>query len=64
MFLHREDRYKDQADKDNIVEVLIEKHRNGAIGKADLLFDAKTTTLLTIDKSHAPMAKAKSLDDF
>lgn len=64
MFLHREDRYKDQAEKDNIVEVLIEKHRNGAIGKADLLFDAKTTTLLTIDKSHAPMAKAKSLDDF
>ncbi len=64
MFLHREDRYKDQAEKDNIVEVLIEKHRNGAIGKADLLFDAKTTTLLSIDKSHMPASKAKSLDDF
>lgn len=64
MFLHREDRYKDQAEKDNIVEVLIEKHRNGAIGKADLLFDAKTTTLLTIDKAHMPASKAKSLDDF
>jgi replicative DNA helicase len=63
MFLHREDRYKDQAEKDNIVEVLIEKHRNGAIGKADLLFDAKTTTLITIDKQHMP-TKAKSLDDF
>jgi replicative DNA helicase len=64
MFLHREDRYKDQAEKDNIVEVLIEKHRNGAIGKADLLFDAKTTTLLSIDKTHMPQTKAKSLDDF
>ncbi|MCC7436685.1 replicative DNA helicase [Candidatus Nomurabacteria bacterium] len=64
MFLHREDRYKDASEKDNIVEVLIEKHRNGAVGKADLLFDAKTTTLLSIDKSHMPSAKAKSLDDF
>ncbi len=63
MFLHREDRYKEQAEKDNIVEVLIEKHRNGAIGKADLLFDAKTTTLISIDKQHMPQ-KAKSLDDF
>lgn len=63
MFLHREDRYKDQAEKDNIVEVLIEKHRNGAVGKVDLLFDAKTTTLVSIDKQHMP-AKAKSLDDF
>jgi replicative DNA helicase len=63
MFLHREDRYKEQAEKDNMVEVLIEKHRNGAIGKADLYFDTKTTTMLTVDKSHAP-AKAKSLDDF
>lgn len=64
MFLHREDRYKDQAEKDNIVEVLIEKHRNGAVGKIDLLFDSKTTTLLSIDKSHMPAPKAKSLDDF
>ena len=63
MFLHREDRYKEQAEKDNMVEVLIEKHRNGAIGKADLYFDTKTTTMLTVDKAHIP-AKAKSLDDF
>jgi replicative DNA helicase len=64
MFLHREDRYKDAGEKDNIIEVLVEKHRNGAIGKVDLYFDAKTTSMLTMDKSHVPATKAKSLDDF
>ncbi|HVY36098.1 MAG TPA: replicative DNA helicase [Candidatus Paceibacterota bacterium] len=63
MFIHREDRYKEQAEKDNIVEILVEKHRNGPVGVIKLLFDAKTTTLLPIDKSHAGM-KAMSLDDF
>lgn len=65
MFIHREDRYKEQSEKDNIVEILIEKHRNGAVGMIQLYFDAKTTTLLPVDKSHTPnVAKAKSLDDF
>ncbi len=30
MFIHREDRYKDFAERDNIAEILIEKHRNGS----------------------------------
>lgn len=65
MFIHREDRYKEQSEKDNIVEILIEKHRNGAVGVVQLYFDAKTTTLLPIDKSHSvQVQKAKSLDDF
>lgn len=64
MFLHREDRYKDQTEKDNITEVLIEKHRNGPVGVVKLLFDMKTTSFLTLDKQHAPPQKASSLDDF
>ncbi len=65
MFIHREDRYKEQAEKDNIVEILIEKHRNGPVGMVQLLFDAKTTTLLSIDKAHTPTVSSKiSLDDF
>ncbi len=63
MFLHREDRYKDQAEKDNITEVLIEKHRNGPVGSVKLLFDMKTTSFVSIDKQHASYAPS-SVDDF
>ncbi len=65
MFIHREDRYKEQSERDNLAEILIEKHRNGAVGKIDLMFDGKTTSFISIDKNHdLPMAKANSLDDF
>ncbi len=62
MFLHRDDRYKDE--KDNITDILIEKHRNGAVGSVQLMFDGKTTSFLTMDKSHAAVAKTTSFDDF
>ncbi|MEO5646239.1 MAG: replicative DNA helicase [Candidatus Paceibacterota bacterium] len=64
MFIHREDRYKEQHEKDNITEILIEKHRNGAVGMVELLFDGKTTSFLNMDKTHVPTTKAASLDDF
>jgi replicative DNA helicase len=64
MFIHREDRYKDQAEKDNIAEILVEKHRNGPVGVVQLHFDARTTSFLTIDKQHAPQKKVATLEDF
>lgn len=64
LFIHREDRYKEAHEKDNITEILIEKHRNGAVGMVQLMFDGKTTSFLNMDKTHAPVAKASSLDDF
>lgn len=51
MFIHREDRYKDHADRDFIAEILIEKHRNGATGVVQLKFVPERTTFLTMDKS-------------
>lgn len=51
MFIHREDKYKDDADKTNIAEILIEKHRNGETGKVDLYFNDKKATFQNIDKS-------------
>jgi replicative DNA helicase len=56
MFIHREDKGKDESEKTNIAEILIEKHRNGPVGKVDLYFDEKTTTFLNLEKS--------SLSDF
>ncbi|MCX6754099.1 MAG: replicative DNA helicase, partial [Candidatus Nomurabacteria bacterium] len=51
MFIHREDKGKDESEKTNIAEILIEKHRNGPVGKVELYFDEKTTTFVSIDKS-------------
>jgi replicative DNA helicase len=52
MFIHREDRYKEDSDRKNIAEILIEKHRNGPTGKVELYFDETKSTFMDIDKSE------------
>ncbi len=52
MFIHREDKMNEDADKTNIAEIMVEKHRNGPVGKVDLYFDEKKTSFLSIDKSN------------
>jgi replicative DNA helicase len=51
MFIHREDKMNEGADKTNMAEILIEKHRNGPVGKVDLYFDEKRTTFLSVETS-------------
>lgn len=66
MFIHREDKGKDESERTNIAEILIEKHRNGPVGKVDLYFDEKSTTFMSVEKSNmnqfAP--SAGGLDQF
>ena len=50
MFIHREDKYREDSDKPNIAEILVEKHRNGPTGKIELYFDEKKATFLSIEK--------------
>ncbi len=50
MFIHSEDRYKDEAEKSNIIEVIIAKHRNGPTGSLELFFDNKRTTFRSIER--------------
>lgn len=68
MFIHREDKGKDESEQTNIAEILIEKHRNGPTGKVDLYFDGKTTTFLDLEKSNvsdfAPAKASGNLDQF
>jgi replicative DNA helicase len=52
MFIHREDKMNDDSEKTNLAEILIEKHRNGPVGKIDLYFDEKRVTFNSIDKSN------------
>lgn len=64
MFIHREDKGKDESERTNIAEILIEKHRNGPTGKVDLYFDEKTTTFLNLEKSSlSEFSQAKVSDD-
>lgn len=53
MFIHREDRTKEDSDMKNIAEILIEKHRNGPTGTAKLFFDADKSTFLNLDKNES-----------
>ncbi len=75
MFIHREDRYKEAEEKNNIAEILVEKHRNGPLGKVELYFDEKKTTFVEIDTDHdfknassqpapSPDGAAESEEDF
>jgi len=63
MFIHREDKGKDESEKTNIAEILIEKHRNGPTGKVDLYFDEKTTTFLNLEKSNLSEFSAAKISD-
>ncbi len=53
MFIHRDDRAgntRSENESTGIAEILIEKHRNGPLGKAELYFDEKNSTFLSIEK--------------
>lgn len=64
MFIHREDKMnKDkEAERPNIAEIMIEKHRNGAVGMAELYFDDKHVRFLNLDTHHS--AAPGTGDDF
>lgn len=56
MFLHREDRGSKLGDiaeeEENLVEVIIAKHRNGPLGRIKLKFDAEKVTFRPLDTIH------------
>lgn len=73
MFIHREDRAgntRSDSESTGMTEVLIEKHRNGPLGKADLYFDEKNSTFLSIEKhmegyvAAAGSGAGAAFDDF
>jgi replicative DNA helicase len=65
MFIHREDKGKDESERTNIAEILIEKHRNGPVGKISLFFDEKSTTFMSMDKKNDfNLLPSDSIDEF
>lgn len=71
MFIHREDRAGTRTDAEStgIAEILVEKHRNGPLGKVDLFFDEKNSTFLSIEKNSdygvsTPAQANEAFEDF
>lgn len=66
MFIHREDKMNknQEAERPNIAEILVEKHRNGPVGLAELYFDDRHVRFLNLDTHHAGMAQTGAGDDF
>lgn len=52
MFIHREDKYDKESERKNIAEIIIDKHRNGPTGSAELYFDGDRSTFLNIDQTE------------
>lgn len=63
MFIHREDKINKESDRPNIAEILVEKHRNGPVGMAELYFDGKHVRFLNLDTNHAGMTASTSATD-
>jgi replicative DNA helicase len=62
MFIHREDKGKDESERTNIVEILIEKHRNGPTGSIQLYFDEKTSSFMNVEKASFSDFSSNSSD--
>jgi replicative DNA helicase len=64
IFIHREDKMTGSTDRPNIADIMVEKHRNGPVGKVELFFDGEKTTFLPIEKSNfADFAPAAPTND-
>jgi len=53
LFIHREDKMNadNGAEKTNVAEILIEKHRNGPVGQVELIFDERSTRFIAAEKT-------------
>lgn len=54
-FLYREDYYNPETDKQNIIEIIIGKQRNGPVGKVELVFLKNYNKFVSLDKAHTPV---------
>ncbi len=51
MFIHREDKMNENSERPNIADIMVEKHRNGPVGRIELYFNDKQATFSTIEKN-------------
>ncbi len=52
-FIYREDYYNPETERQNITDILIKKHRNGALRNIELYFDREKQRFRSLDSHHA-----------
>lgn len=52
-FLYREDYYNPETERQNLLEVMIKKHRNGPTDNVELYFDRDKQKITSLDKKHS-----------
>jgi len=53
MMMYRDDYYNEDTDRQGICDIYIRKHRNGPIGRVELLFKKEQTRFYDIDRVHS-----------
>lgn len=57
MMLYREDYYEEDSDRPGITDIYIRKHRNGPIGRVELLFKKEQMRFYDIDRAHSTSSR-------
>jgi len=52
MFIYREDKYRPETLRKNIVDIIVAKHRNGPVGKVELYFDENRVSFKNLEKRY------------
>ncbi len=52
-FIYREEYYNPETERKNITDILIKKHRNGALGTVELYFDKDKQRFRSLDTRHS-----------
>jgi len=55
MMMYREDYYEEDSDRPGLTDVYIRKHRNGPVGRVELMFKKDHLRFYDVDKSHSQM---------
>jgi len=50
LFIYREDKVKKNSDRPNVADVIIAKHRNGPLGRAELYFNESQASFKNLEK--------------
>jgi replicative DNA helicase len=52
LMMYREDYYEEDSDRPGVTDIYIRKHRNGPVGRLELLFKKEQMRFYDIDKTH------------
>ncbi len=53
MMMYREDYYEEDSDRPGMTDIYIRKHRNGPIGRVELMFKKDHLRFYDVDKAHS-----------